>query len=147
MQAFRHPNGEYCFGKEDYCFYKVNENFYDLNTLKLQCIKMEKQKSRLSRLTAILTQLQAKKLVTARELAVRHGVSIRTIYRDIRTLEKAGIPIFTEEGKGFALMEGYLLSPIMFTESEANALITAEQLVNRNKDYSLIVLNKRCIKA
>tara|TARA_B100000809_G_C15111924_1_gene520933 strand:- start:1066 stop:1764 length:699 start_codon:yes stop_codon:yes gene_type:complete len=98
----------------------------------------EIEKPRLSRLTAIITQLQSKKLITARYLAEKHNVSIRTIYRDINTLEKSGIPIITEEGKGYSLMEGYQLPPVLFTESEANALITAEQLVLRNKDQSFI---------
>tara|TARA_R110002049_G_scaffold33535_13_gene110433 strand:+ start:2984 stop:3709 length:726 start_codon:yes stop_codon:yes gene_type:complete len=97
---------------------------------------MEKEKPRLARLTAIVTQLQSKRLVTARELAEKHSVSIRTVYRDIRTLEQSGIPIFTEEGKGYSVMEGYKLPPVMFTEEEANALITAEQIVNKNKDTS-----------
>ena len=52
---------------------------------------------RLTRLTAILTQLQTKRLITATELAEKFGVSVRTIYRDIRALEASGIPIFTEE--------------------------------------------------
>jgi len=43
------------------------------------------EKPRLARLTAILTQLQSKRLVTAPDLAKKHGVSVRTIYRDIRT--------------------------------------------------------------
>ncbi|MDT0606725.1 helix-turn-helix transcriptional regulator [Croceitalea rosinachiae] len=96
------------------------------------------EKPRLSRLTAILTQLQSSKIVTATTLAKKHGVSIRTIYRDIRTLEKSGIPIVTEEGRGYSLMDGYKLPPVMFTESEANALITAEQLILKNKDSSLV---------
>lgn len=94
------------------------------------------EKPRLSRLTAILTQLQSKRIVTAKQLAERHHVSIRTIYRDIRTLEKSGIPIVTEEGKGYSIMEGYHLPPVIFTEDEANALITVEQLVIKNKDQS-----------
>jgi predicted DNA-binding transcriptional regulator YafY len=93
---------------------------------------------RISRLTAIITQLQAKRLVTAPELASKFSVSVRTIYRDIRALEDAGIPIYVEEGKGYSLMEHYRLPPVMFTESEANALIAAEQLVLNNKDSSLI---------
>ena len=88
----------------------------------------EKEKPRLSRLTAIITQLQSKRIVTAKHLAERHNVSIRTIYRDIRALEKSGIPIITEEGKGYSIMEGYHLPPVLFTEDEANALITVEQL-------------------
>lgn len=93
---------------------------------------------RLSRLTAILIQLQTRRLSTASFLAQRFSVSIRTIYRDIRALEQAGVPIITEEGKGYTLMEGYKIPPVMFTETQANALITAEQLVLKNKDASLI---------
>ena len=97
----------------------------------------EIEKPRLSRLTAIITQLQSKRIVTATYLAERHNVSVRTIYRDIRTLEKSGIPIITEEGKGYSIMEGYHLPPVLFTEDEANALITVEQLASKNKDQSL----------
>jgi predicted DNA-binding transcriptional regulator YafY len=93
---------------------------------------------RLSRLTSILTQLQTKRILTATELASKFAVSIRTIYRDIRALEQAGVPILTEEGKGYSLMEHYRLPPIMFTENQANALILAEQLVLKNKDASFI---------
>ncbi len=96
------------------------------------------EKPRLSRLTAILTQLQSKRILTAREIAKKHNVSIRTVYRDIRTLENSGIPIVVEEGKGYSLMEGFNLPPVMFTEKEANALITAEQLILKNKDQSFI---------
>ncbi len=99
---------------------------------------MDKEKPRLARLTAILTQLQSKRIVTAKDIAEKHNVSIRTIYRDIRTLEKSGIPIVTEEGKGYSVMEGYKLPPVMFTQGEANALIIAEQLVLKNKDASFI---------
>jgi predicted DNA-binding transcriptional regulator YafY len=98
----------------------------------------EKETSRLSRLTAIVTLLQSKKLITATTIAEKFDISVRTVYRDIRALEDAGIPILTEEGKGYTLMEGYKLPPVMFTEDEANALITAEQFILRNKDASLI---------
>jgi predicted DNA-binding transcriptional regulator YafY len=93
---------------------------------------------RLPRLTAILTQLQTKRLLTATELAEKFSVSIRTIYRDIKALEEAGVPVLTVDGKGYSLMEGYRIPPVMFTESEANALITAEQLVLKNKDASFV---------
>lgn len=93
---------------------------------------------RLSRLTAILIQLQTRRIVTSTALAEKFGVSVRTIYRDIRALEAAGVPIYAEEGKGYSLMENYRIPPVMFTESEANALILAEQLVLKNSDGSLI---------
>jgi predicted DNA-binding transcriptional regulator YafY len=93
---------------------------------------------RLSRLTAILTQLQTKRLITATALAEKFQVSIRTIYRDIKALEQSGVPILTEDGKGYTLMSGYRIPPVMFSESQANALILAEQLVLMNKDESFV---------
>lgn len=95
-------------------------------------------KPRLARLAAILTQLQSKPLVTSTDIAEKHGVSIRTVYRDIRTLEQSGIPIITEEGRGYSLIDGYKLPPVMFSEEEANALITAEQIVATDKESSLV---------
>lgn len=96
----------------------------------------EIEKPRLARLTAIVTLLQSRRIVTAKYLAEKHGVSVRTIYRDIRTIEQSGIPIITEEGKGYSMMKGYQLPPVSFSEDEANALITAEQLVLKSKDQS-----------
>ncbi len=97
---------------------------------------MSEDKPRLARLTAMITHLQSRRMVTARDMAKKYNVSIRTIYRDIRTLEQSGIPIATEEGKGYSMQEGYTLPPVMFTEEEANALITAGHLVHKNKDRS-----------
>lgn len=93
---------------------------------------------RLSRLVAILTQLQTRQLVTSTKLAEKFGVSTRTIYRDLKALEQAGVPILTKDGRGYTLMEGYRIPPVMFSENQANALILAEQLVLKNRDSSLI---------
>ena len=111
-----------------------------------QKTQMAEDKPRLARLTAIMTQLQSKRIVTARDIAEKHNVSIRTVYRDIRTLEKSGIPIITEEGKGYSIMEGYKLPPVMFTEQEANALITAEQIIALNNDKSFVDQYKSAIE-
>ena len=98
---------------------------------------MAEDKPRLARLSSIIIDLQSKRIITAKDIAHKYNVSVRTVYRDIRTLEKSGIPIITEEGKGYSIMEGYKLPPVMFTEEEAMALITAEQLIKKNKDKSL----------
>jgi predicted DNA-binding transcriptional regulator YafY len=76
---------------------------------------------------AIFIHLQSKCVVQARELAQRFDVSIRTIYRDMRSLENAGIPIAAETGKGYFLVEGYHLPPVMFTPQEIGALLLAER--------------------
>ena len=67
--------------------------------------------NRIDRLTAILVQLQSKKVVTAKEIADRFEISLRTVYRDVRALEDAGVPIGAEAGKGYFIMDGYHLPP------------------------------------
>jgi predicted DNA-binding transcriptional regulator YafY len=104
-----------------------------------------KDTRRISRLTAILTQMQSKRISTATALAEKFGVSIRTIYRDMKVLEQAGVPIYTADGKGYSLMDGYRIPPVMFTEDEANALITIEQVVMKNSDSSLVAAYSEAI--
>jgi predicted DNA-binding transcriptional regulator YafY len=87
--------------------------------------------NRFDRITAILLQLQARRVVSGPALAERFGVSLRTIYRDLRTLELAGVPLYGEAGVGYALAEGYRLPPVLFTREEATALLTAEKLAAR----------------
>jgi len=94
--------------------------------------------SQLSRLISILTLLKSKRLLTAAELAEKYNVSIRTIYRDIRKLEEAGIPVYTIEGRGYSLMDYYTVPPVQFTEKQANALVTAQHIVNQSKDVSFV---------
>jgi predicted DNA-binding transcriptional regulator YafY len=93
--------------------------------------------NRLDRLTNILVQLQSKRLITAREIAERFEVTKRTIYRDIQTLRLAGVPIGEEEGKGYFLVEGYRLPPVMFTMEEARALVTTSKILNYHTEDSL----------
>ncbi|MBT2622890.1 MULTISPECIES: helix-turn-helix transcriptional regulator [Chryseobacterium] len=92
---------------------------------------------KLDRVTAILTQLQSKPLVRAQDLAEKFEVSIRTIYRDVKTLENAGIPILGEAGSGYSLMDGYKLPPVMFTKEEVLSFITAEKLMQKYSHQSL----------
>lgn len=93
--------------------------------------------NRFDRITAILIQLQTKKVVKAQDLATRFGISLRTVYRDIRSLEEAGVPLFGEAGIGYSLVDGYRLPPVMFTPDEAVAFITAEKLMGKFSDSAL----------
>ncbi len=90
--------------------------------------------NRLDRISAILVQLQSRSVVRAADCADRFGVSVRTIYRDIRTLEQAGIPIYGDAGRGYSLVEGYKLPPLMFTTEEALAFLTAEKFIEQLTD-------------
>ena len=93
--------------------------------------------NRIDRLTAILIQLQTKQVVTAQEIANRFEISLRTVYRDVRALEEAGVPIGAEAGKGYFLSEGFHLPPVMFTPEEANALMLGSKLIEGQTDNSI----------
>jgi predicted DNA-binding transcriptional regulator YafY len=90
--------------------------------------------NRFDRIVAILIQLQTRRVVSGPTLATQFEVSLRTIYRDIRTLELAGVPLFGEPKIGYSLADGYRLPPVMFTREEAAALLTAEKLAARLTD-------------
>lgn len=90
--------------------------------------------NRIDRIAAILIQLQSRRVTKAQLIADRFGISLRTVYRDIRTLEEAGVPIIGEAGAGYSLADGYRLPPISFTLDEATAFITAEKLVENLTD-------------
>jgi predicted DNA-binding transcriptional regulator YafY len=93
--------------------------------------------NRIDRLVAILIHLQSKKLVTAQEIADRFDMSLRTVYRDIRALEESGVPILSEAGRGYSIMQGYHLPPVMFTRNEASALFTAYKMAEKLTDESV----------
>ncbi|RTQ45656.1 YafY family transcriptional regulator [Hymenobacter gummosus] len=101
--------------------------------------------NRLDRLTAILLQLQTRRVVRAQELADRHEVNVRTIYRDLRTLEEAGVPLCGEPGVGFSLAEGYRLPPVMFSREEVSALLTAEKLAEQFTDPATARLTRAAL--
>jgi predicted DNA-binding transcriptional regulator YafY len=94
--------------------------------------------NRIDRLVAILIHLQSKKIVTAREIANRFEISQRTVYRDIRALEEAGVPLGSEAGTGYFINQGYHLPPVMFTSDEAAAMLTAEKMIEKLTDNSLV---------
>ena len=79
----------------------------------------------LDRILGILLALQSQRRISARLLAERFAVSTRTIYRDLQTMSLLGIPVYAERGRhgGIRLLEGYFLPPLMFSRSEAIALL------------------------
>ena len=90
--------------------------------------------NKFDRVFSILVLLQTKRIIKAKTIAERFGISLRTIYRDIRTLKNAGIPISGDPGIGYSIMEGYRLPPLMFNEGEAAALLTAEKFIGKLTD-------------
>lgn len=90
-----------------------------------------------NRILNIYVQLQSRNWITAQQLADRYEVSVRTIYRDIKALENAGVPIYNESGKGYALVEGYRIPPTIFSQEEAMSFTIAEKLMEKFADKKL----------
>ncbi|MCP4599162.1 MAG: YafY family transcriptional regulator [Proteobacteria bacterium] len=84
---------------------------------------------RLERLLSIVIILLTRRRVTAQTLAERFNVTVRTIYRDIRAIDAAGIPIVTHQGQGggFEIMENYRLNRQVLTLKDMVALVSTLQ--------------------
>lgn len=70
-------------------------------------------------------------------LADETGVSIRTLYRDIASLQAQGANIEGEPGLGYVLRPGFMLPPLMFSEDELEALVLGQRWVARRTDRRL----------
>lgn len=75
--------------------------------------------------------------IAGTELARQAGVSVRTIYRDIASLQAIGADIEGEPGVGYVLRPGFLLPPLTFTEDEIQALAAGAKWVSRQTDDGL----------
>jgi predicted DNA-binding transcriptional regulator YafY len=84
---------------------------------------------RADRLFRIVQYLRGRRLTTAAFLAGRLGVSLRTVYRDVRDLSLSGVPIEGEAGVGYRLKAGFDVPPLMFTLDEIEALAIGARMV------------------
>lgn len=84
---------------------------------------------RADRLFQIIQILRRGHLTTARALADELEVSARTIYRDVADLMGSGVPIEGAAGAGYLLRGGYDLPPLMFSQTELEALVLGARIV------------------
>ncbi|PCK12075.1 transcriptional regulator [Bacillus safensis] len=82
---------------------------------------------KIDRILSIVMLLISKKQVQAKDLAELHEVSVRTIYRDIETINQAGIPVVTTQGAGggISLVDDYRLEKKLFTDDDIELILTA----------------------
>jgi len=94
--------------------------------------------SRAQRLLALLELLRVYRYpVPGAALAARLGVSLRTLYRDIATLQGQGARIEGEPGLGYVLRPGFTLPPLALTEDELDALLLGARWVADRGDAPL----------
>lgn len=80
---------------------------------------------RLHRLLGILSILLSRETISAKELSDKFQVSLRTIYRDIKAIEEAGIPLYAIPGTGggIGIVKEYKLNKTALTVDEINYLM------------------------
>lgn len=94
--------------------------------------------ARSERLLALLQLLRRHRHpVSGATLADELGVSIRTLYRDIATLQAQGADIEGEPGVGYVLRPGFMLPPLMFSQSELEALMLGFRWVQKFADMPM----------
>ncbi|MHB0990445.1 MAG: helix-turn-helix transcriptional regulator [Burkholderiales bacterium] len=94
--------------------------------------------SRTERLFDLIQILRSHRFpVTGSDLAKELGISLRTLYRDIETLQGQGANIEGEPGLGYVLRPGFMLPPLMFTEEEIEALVLGSRWVSERADLQL----------
>lgn len=94
--------------------------------------------SRAERLLSLMQQLRLNHYpVSGAVLAETLGVSLRTLYRDIASLQAQGAKIEGEAGLGFVLRPGFTLPPLMFTVEEIEALALGAKWVANRADSGL----------
>jgi predicted DNA-binding transcriptional regulator YafY len=95
--------------------------------------------SRASRLLELIEVLRRhRRPVTGARLAEELGISIRTLYRDIATLQAQGADIQGEPGLGYVLRPGFLLPPLMLSVDEIEALSLGARWVADRGDERLV---------
>ncbi len=85
--------------------------------------------NRIDRLFSITTRLQARGQVRATDLASVYEVITRTIYRDIAALSESGVPIVSLPGRGYSIIDGYFLPPLLLSTREATALLLGARML------------------
>lgn len=91
--------------------------------------------SRTNRLLDLLQLLRNRSTpVTGPDLAAELGISIRTFYRDIATLQAQGADVVGEPGLGYVLRPGFTLPPLMFSADEIEAIVLGSRWVAARSD-------------
>lgn len=94
--------------------------------------------SRSTRLLDLIQLLRTyRRPVSGADLAARMGISIRTLYRDIATLQAQGADIQGAPGFGYVLKPGFLMPPMMLSEEEIEALVLGARWVAARTDDEL----------
>lgn len=94
--------------------------------------------SRVHRLIRLITLLQGQRASSADDLTIELGIGRRTLFRDLKLLQAAGVPYYHERGKGYRIRRGYFLPPINLTLPETMGLMVLAKSVEADPTRPLV---------
>lgn len=89
---------------------------------------------RVNRLLQLITLLQTRTGWDGQSLARELEISTRTLFRDLNTLEQAGIPCRSDEGGGYRIQQGFFLPPVSLSAAEVLGLMQLTRFIGQQRD-------------
>lgn len=101
------------------------------------------------RLNDMLQFINGKKTFNLKDIMERYRISKSTAIRDIQSLERLGMPIYTEQGRHgkYVVLDNRILNPIIFNVDEMYALYFAMQTLSAYKsnpfEYEMLKMEEK----
>lgn len=86
----------------------------------------------------ILMLQQSNKRLTVNDIAEKFNISRRTVFRDFNALSELNVPVTWDEYKGYGIMRGYNIPPLMFTTRELATIMVGLHFVKSQVDRTLV---------
>ncbi|MGL5378838.1 helix-turn-helix transcriptional regulator [Clostridium sp.] len=104
--------------------------------------------AKIDNMMSILWMLSSDKKVTAKQIAEKLEINIRTVYRYIDVLSASGVPIISDTGHngGYSLLNDFIKAPLFFDTEEQSALLHASILAKENGYFLDEALHKATSK-
>lgn len=86
----------------------------------------------------ILMLQQSNSRITVDDIAEKFDISRRTVFRDFNSLSEMNVPVTYDKYKGYGIMQGYKIPPLMFTSKELATILVGLNFVKSQVDKTLI---------
>ncbi|MFH5884574.1 helix-turn-helix transcriptional regulator [Halalkalibaculum sp. DA3122] len=90
------------------------------------------------RMKLILMLQQSTKRLTVNDIAEKFNVSRRTVFRDFNSLSEMNVPVTWDKHKGYGIMRGYKVPPLMFTSRELATILVGLNFVKSQVDKTMV---------
>lgn len=86
----------------------------------------------------LILMLQSNNKVSVDDLAQEFGVSRRTVFRDLKSIQEISVPVTWDKYHGYGIMKGYTIPPLMFSTKQLATIMMGLAFVKSQIDESLV---------